>query len=323
MAHELLQHDTMFSVKKRPWHGLGTILDNPPTIQEAIKVAGLDWNVSLKPLFTSTDDGQIDQAVEAQATVSSKTNDILGIVGMNYTPLQNDEAFNFFQPFLDEGLATLETAGSLFNGQKVFITAKINLDNSVIVPGDEVEKFILLSNSHNGTTAVRIGFTPIRVVCNNTLTMAHENKKSKLIKVKHGKNVKTNIESLRDTMNLINQEFEATMDQYRYLASRQINSEDLKKYIKLVFTQEKEEKQSFNNDETKETKLVREITELFETGRGNYMNGVKGTVWASYNAVTEYLTHYRGRTLDHRFNSLWFADGQKLNKRALDLALSQ
>lgn len=337
MGHGIMNSDTMFSVGQKPWHGLGTVVEQAPNMEQALQLAGLDWPVKLQPLFigdpaTAWDHDQktvgiggkeeffkMGQKAPAYATINGKTGSLLGVVGERYTPLQNVDAFRFFDPFVQAGLATFETAGSLFDGQKIWVMCKIKCDNAQIVPGDEIEAYTLLSSSHDGTSAVRVGFTPQRVVCNNTLQMAHGNKASKLIKVKHGKNVVTNLDNLRDTMNLITSSFEATADQYRFLSGRQINQSDLKRYIKIVFSQEKVEDIDFNND--KDSRLDRDITELFEYGRGATMPGVRGTYWGAYNAVSEYLTHYRGRSAEQRVNSLWFADGNRLNQRALETAL--
>src|SRR6185295_11897446 len=127
--------------------------------------------------------------------------------------------------------AQIETAGSLRQGKRVWVLAKINRDPLVIKGNDVVEKYVLLSNSHDGTLAVRVGFTPIRVVCNNTLSMAINSEASKLIRIKHTKNVVSNLESVQEIMNLADQEFQATAEQYRMLTRKDINSKDLEKYI--------------------------------------------------------------------------------------------
>ena len=148
MAHSV---ESMFYVKETPWHGLGERLEEAPTISEAIEQSGLDWEVGLKNLVTVDGD-----SVTHKATYRKDTNNILGEVGPRYVPLQNKEAFDWFQPFIDNGEASLNTGGSLHSGEKVWVLAKLNRDNSQITKNDEVEKFILLSNSHNGTTALEL-----------------------------------------------------------------------------------------------------------------------------------------------------------------------
>ena len=147
MAHEVEQ---MMYVGAKPWHGLGRAFIVPPTLEESIVAAGLNWKVGLKDLQTI--DGQ--QKVPAKATFRKSDGRILGVVGEKYKPLQNSEAFEFFRPFIDSKEAAIETAGSLRDGQRVFVMAKINRDPLIIKGNDEVEKYVLLSNSHDGTLAV-------------------------------------------------------------------------------------------------------------------------------------------------------------------------
>ena len=153
--------EEMFSVKERPWHGLGHVIQTAPTIEEGIKLAGLDWTVDLKEVAV---DGKVVQGYKA--AMRSSDNSCLGIVTNQYKTLQNKDAFNFFEPFLDTEQASLETAGSLKNGKRVFILAKLNRDDMIIddKTNDRVEKYLLLSNAHDGTAAVKVGYTPIRVV---------------------------------------------------------------------------------------------------------------------------------------------------------------
>ena len=131
--------------------------------------AGLDWQVETEPLFRGN-----GQEVKAQASVRTSDNRVLGVVGPRWTPLQNKDAFKVFEPLVDSGDMTLHTAGSLRNGERVWVLCQLNLDNSEIVKGDEIAKFALLSNGHDGKLAVHLGFTPIRVVCANTEAMARD-----------------------------------------------------------------------------------------------------------------------------------------------------
>jgi phage/plasmid-like protein (TIGR03299 family) len=347
MSHEI---ENMLYVGATPWHSLGVKLDAPPTAAEAIKLAGLDWSVGLKSLATL--DGE---SVDHKATYRLSDGRILGVVGPAYHPIQNSEAFDWFNPFLESGEASIETAGSLRDGQRVWVLAKLNRAPSVIVPGDEVQKFILLANSHDGTFAGRVGFTPIRVVCANTLSMATEEGVSQLLRVRHTKGAKKALDKIREIMNLANASFEATAAQYRQLAAHQVEPGDLEKYVKLVFkpvqtAKEKAHEAAIANmgavdatgdntlaslladkpvadhspdaDEAKRersSRVLESITELFEAGRGNNLPGVAGSWWAAYNAVTEYTTHHRGRSEESRLQSM-FSDGAAINRRALSTA---
>lgn len=310
MSHKV---ETMMYVGQTPWHGLGVALEEAPTISEAITAAGLDWEVGLRDLFTS--DGE---KVPNRATVRETDGSVLGVVGPRYTPLQNTEALDWFQPFIDSGDATLHTAGSLDDGKKIWVLAQLNRDPSEIVPGDDVCKFILLSNSHDGTTAVRPGFTPIRVVCANTLCAAHQSTASKFIRVRHTRKITTNLEKVRDLMNAANAEFEATADQYRHLASKDFNQADVRKYVKTLLNVEN----VVDSDlPTKTKNIIEEVLGLIEGPKQSFP-GVSGTWWAAYNGYNEYLNYSRGRNNDNRMNSLWFGTGANDNRKALELALN-
>ena len=205
MAHEL---ETLAYFGGLPWHRLGTALEEGDLYDwpSASKKAGLDWEVELVPLVTADTQAQVThRAVRRRSDAR-----VLGVVGPRYATLQNKDAFGWFQPFLDAREAALHTAGSLRNGSRVWVLARLNRDPLVIAEGDEVEKFILLSHGHDGSLAVRCGFSPIRVVCANTLAMAHGSNASKLIRLKHTKDVLENLANVREIMDLANAEFEAT-----------------------------------------------------------------------------------------------------------------
>ena len=311
MAHEI---ETMAYLGQLPWHGLGTTLDETDRYdwQATSKKAGLDWDVELVPLVTA------DTQVKVTHKAVRRTSDskVLGVVGPRYAPLQNKDAFQWFQPFLDAREASLQTAGSLRGGSRVWVLAKLNRDPLVIAAGDEVEKFVLLSHGHDGSLAVRCGFTPVRVVCSNTLAMAHGSDASKLIRIKHTKDVLENLANVREVMNLANSEFESTAEQYRLLARKSINQSDLNKYVRRVLKIDDEEKHS-----TRLKNIAGEIARLADAGRGNDMPSIRGTYWSAYNGVSEYLTYNRGRSEDNRLNSLWFGESALTNRHALEVAL--
>ena len=295
-----------------PWHGLGKRLSENATTSEFVKESGLDWEVGLKDLFTEDGVG-----VPARATYRKTDGSILGVVGPRYTPLQNQDAFDWFQPFIDAGECSLHTAGSLHAGQKVWVLAQLNRDNSEIVPGDDVSKFILLSNSHDGTTAIRVGYTPIRVVCVNTLAMAHNNKNSQLIRVRHTRSSQRNLDAVRDIMDNINMQFEATAEQFRFLASKSFNQKDVRNYVKIML----DIKETDDKDiKTRSRNIMDEVLALVEGPKQSAAN-VRGTWWAAYNGFNEYLNYSRGRTEDNRLDSLWFGPSANDNTKALATAL--
>ncbi len=313
MAHQI---ETMFYTGDAPWHKLGTRLIEAPTTKQAIIAAGLDWQVNKKDIFLV--DGK--KVSTHQAMVRSTDEKVLGVVGKGFNPLQNVEAFQFFDKFLDQGMATLETAGAIKGGQRVWILAKINADPMQVAPGDLVEKYILLYHAHDGTLAVRAGLTPVRTVCCNTLQMALDHKDSQLIKLRHSAKVVENLQSVSEIINAANNSFEATLEQYKMLVRKDINQKDLEKYVKLIFVGEKHEEMKEEGSRAGQ-KALDNIIPLFEKGRGNDLPSIKGTMFAGYNAVVEYLQYFKGKNEENRFDSMMFGQSKTVNKKAFEIAL--
>jgi len=307
--------ESMMFAGALPWHGEGNKIadDMLYDTAEGIKTAGMDWEVGLKDLQTV--DGV---SVPNKACYRKSDNKILGVVGPRWTPVQNWHMFDWFQPMLDAKLAKLHTAGSLCGGTKVWVLAELAMDNLEIVKGDEVAPFVLLANSHDGSMAVRAGFTPIRVVCTNTLRMAVGDVASKLIRIRHSTKVVENLDAVREIMNLAKQSFEATAEQYRLLSRKAIHSGDLRKYVKIVLGIENVADSDLPK---KTTNIMEEIFAMVEGGRGQDNPLVKGTFWAAYNGVTEYLNYNKGRNVSNRLDSLWFGQAGTLSANALDTAM--
>lgn len=278
-------------------------------VEEVMKASGLDFVVAAEPCFLA--DGT--QVPKCNATRRMDTGHILGTVGDRYTILQNAEAFAWFQPFIENKVAYMENVGTLKGGAITFVQAKVVTDAVEIIKGDAVESYITLLNSHGGTTSVFTGFFPRRIFCNNQMPAL---KASHMLKVKHTKNVQVSMEKISEIMNVSSQEFIATTEQYRFLASKGVNKSDLEKYVKLVFNT-KEDK-DVEDVEMKEAKLER-IATLFENGRG--ASDLTHNYWGAFNAVNEYLNYDSGRTVDNRLQSLWIGQAAQTNQKALDVAV--
>ena len=157
--------ETMFSVRETPWHGLGRIIMDAPASREALELAGLDWQVESRNIYSGT--GAMIPGY--RANVRSTDDAVLGVVSDRYRIVQNEEAFQFTDDLLGEGV-TYETAGSLQGGKKVWMLAK--LPEKYIIAGDEVTPYLVFFNSHDGSSGVKVAMTPVRVVCQNTLNLA-------------------------------------------------------------------------------------------------------------------------------------------------------
>ena len=181
MTHGLTDKDTMFSVREMPWHGLGAVLeDHPRSIDEALEKSGLGWGVRTAPVLIErrpawTDDfgrqrpAELERAEHHKATLRSDTGELLGIVGRDYEPLDNREAFGFLDGLIGSQLH-FETAGSLWGGRRVWVLAR--LPEWVEVGGDQTGTYVYVANAHDGTMAVTAAVTPVRIVCANTLGYA-------------------------------------------------------------------------------------------------------------------------------------------------------
>ena len=192
----------MMYVGEEPWHGLGTRLDKEATAKEALEAAEMNWTVSKRPVFIKV--GKSTIRIPDKFAVTRDDNNIpLGVVGKTYQPLQNKDAFSFFDAVVGEKSAIYHTAGALGEGEKLWILAKMPGDVRIEGTDDVTKKYILLYNSHNGTTSVRMMITPIRVVCQNTLNMAMEHGENKAW-VRHSTNIGARVEDVREMLKLVN-----------------------------------------------------------------------------------------------------------------------
>lgn len=185
--------ESMFYVREKPWHGLGTQVTEAPTSRTALKAAGLDWNVIQQDVFNSY--GYKINGYKANIRESDMTN--LGIVSDRYKVVQNEDAFRFTDNLLEDGVV-YETAGSLQSGKKVWLLAR--MPEKYIINGDEIEPFFLLMNSHDGSSGIKACMTPIRVVCNNTLNLAISTAK-RIWTSKHTENIHGRLEEAHETFN--------------------------------------------------------------------------------------------------------------------------
>lgn len=186
--------ETMFSVRETPWHGLGRIIMDAPASREALELAGLDWQVESRNIYSGT--GAMIPSY--RANVRSTDDAVLGVVSDRYRIVQNEEAFQFTDDLLGEGV-TYETAGSLQGGKKVWMLAR--LPRKYLIAGDQVEPYLVIFNSHDGSSGVKVAMTPIRVVCQNTLNLALNTAKRSWT-ARHTENVLLRVQDARETLQL-------------------------------------------------------------------------------------------------------------------------
>lgn len=301
----------MFYSGDPPWHRLGIHLQNPATAQEAIEVAGLDFKVQLKPIKTV---GNRKQQIipNAFATVRQDTGAILGVVGSRYEPIQNKDAFAFFDPLVGSDEAIYHTAGVLGKGERIWILAKLP-SYIRIGKNDIVDKYLLLTNSHDGSAVVRAKLTPIRVVCNNTLSIALTGSEQE-VRIRHTLNAINKLEEAHKLLGLTNSLFEQLDAIFNRMALRKITDKQLVDYVKALVPSNPDAKYQTRNENIREA-----ILQLHESGQGAEMS--RGSLWGAYNAVTEYSDHVQhSKDVSRQLKNIWFGSGEKLKLKAFTQA---
>jgi phage/plasmid-like protein (TIGR03299 family) len=315
MAHELetVNGQTAFASLREPaWHGLGTVFDKEVTTAEMLKLAHLDnWNVRLEDVaipegFASD---RSFSFVTRTNPFNSEQNDVLGVVGERYVPLQNEDLFDFGDLMLDGG-GRWETAGSIKGGRQVFGSLALERETVLDPNGvsDKVNTYLLINTSHDGSVAIQASITPVRVVCANTLNLALGSLKGKKgikqsFKIRHTATASGKVQQAREALGLAN----AYMDEFDKLAQQMIETEITKaKFDELLAlaypAPEKDAKGSFKKYNDK-------IDQLQAIYVGDYNNTISGTAWGAFNAMTERLDWYRSGRGDSNESILASASG--------------
>lgn len=314
---------TMAYQGARPWHGLG--VEVPADVKSAamIKAAGLDWEVRLDRLMTD------DRVVTThKAVVRRDTKQVLGVVGNAYRPVQNRTAFDFLDTVVANGDVQYHTAGALGGGERVWVLAKLPGVMSP-VKGDAVEKFLLFSNSHDGGGALRVMFTPIRVVCQNTLNAAiGQFNKKEGVAIRHVGNMDSKIDAAAQALGLARKFYDAVEQSFAKMAGFKISYTQAQAVLDGIFPIKETDRQT-RESMVGNAGIQHKILDLSQKGRGSDLPGVKGTAWGLYNAITEYVDHERtttGKTPDqkaeNRLRSQWFGSGAALKSRAFDSVMA-
>lgn len=315
MSHNLNETNgkvSMMYIGETPWHRLGTKLDKPATAAEAIEAAGLEFTVERVPIKTETHDLPIDTHY---ATVRTDTKQVLGVVGSRYVPIQNRDAFVTFDALVGEGEAIYHTAGALGKGERIWILAK--LPDYIRVNGnDVVEKFLLLTNSHDGSGAVRIKLTPIRVVCENTLTYALSGTEEE-VRICHIAHAEERLKKAHEILGLTNKLYSELDQIFNRMSQKKLTGGMVVEYLGKVFPDNPQ-----SNGHGRMHEIRNKVFELVEAGKGAEM--AKGTLWGAYNAVTEFVDHVRQPKASDsvRLKSMWFGPGERVKRTAFRVALA-
>ena len=304
--------ETMFYTREKPWHGLGTLVAEAPESREALRIAGLNWKVLQEPVYTEND--ELIQGYKANVRDSDRK--ILGVVTDRYKVIQNEEAFAFTDALLGEGVR-YETAGSLQEGRRVWLLAR--LPREYIIAGERISPYMVFSNTHDGSGAVKTALTPIRVVCNNTLNLALCTAKRSWSMI-HTGDISGKIEEAKNTLFLADEYMSALGKEFENLRGIRLSEKQVMDYIEILLPVE----ENFTPQQK------RGIERLREDMRMRYFDApdlkdVGNNGYRFVNAVSDFATHSTPRRKTANYKENIFArtaDGNPLIDRAYQMVLA-
>jgi phage/plasmid-like protein (TIGR03299 family) len=313
MAHMV---ETMAYAGELPWHGLGVPVSNDLTPAQMQQKAGLDWSVEKVDAFVNIGGQQVKTG--QQALVRTSDNTILTNVGEGWNPVQNSEAFDFFTDFVMEGDMEMHTAGSLKNGQIVWALAKVK-ESFDVFGEDRVDSYMLFSNPHQYGKAIDVRFTPIRVVCNNTLTMSLNAQADRAVKIGHRTSFDADV--VKEKLGLATEKFAKYKEMAQFLGSKRFKVEDLIQYYNEVLpsTSRKEAEPLAVTAYDDLSRGAKMCYDALETQPGAEYGA--GTWWQAFNSVTYFTDHHQGRNAENRLHSQWFGGNQLRKVKAAEKAV--
>ena len=302
-----------------PWHGLGTKVSNDLTPQQMMQKAGVDWKVREVESFVEFDGKRM--ATGQKSLIRETDGKILTNVGKDWHPCQNETAFEFFNEYVLAGDMEMHTAGSLKGGQYVWALAKVK-ESFDLFGGDQVDSYMLFSNPHVYGKSIDVRFTPIRVVCNNTLTFALDSRSQRAVKVGH--RAQFNPDMVKEQLGIAHEKFAKYKEMAQFLGSKRFSVESLLNYYNEVFPltsgQDKQEQVTAESI----SRQAKNAFDVLETQPGAEF--AEGTWWQAFNSVTYVTDHLQGRNADNRLHSQWYGQNQlrkiKAAEKAVEYALA-
>ena len=306
MAHNIYfnentnQH-SFFTVQKKPWHGLGQIVQDYPTSSDALKFAGLDYEVAKEDIYITSKNNPDrlefrEKIATHSATIRKDTGEILGVVGKDYQIVQNIDAFKFFDAIVGGDGIQYETAGALGKGERIFITAKLP-DYITVGNDDLIEKYLFLTTSHDGFGSFTAAFTPVLIVCQNTLNAAIRGIKN-AVKIRHTSNAKERLEQAHTVLGITNKLSHQLNEIFNSWAKINISDPELKKLIQLAMVPNPEvlSNLQLGKDDELSTIFKNMCNNIYEYALSNptqQMTTTRGTLFGAYNCVTGYFQNVR------------------------------
>ena len=313
MAHLV---ETMAYSGETPWHGLGKSVPADLSPAQMLEAADLNWTVDKIPAFAEINGNQVYTGKDA--LVRSTDGRILDVVSQDWNPLQNEEAFEFFNDFVCSGNMEMHTAGSLKNGQIVWALAKVK-ESFDLFNGDQVDSFLLFTLPHKFGQSIDVRFTPVRVVCNNTLTLSLSSKQDNMVKVSHRKMFDG--DQVKQTLGIASEKLAKYKEMAEFLGSKKFKQETVIEYFNRIFPVN-----AYGRSKNEDTRVKKELSKsaelavqaLYEQPGAKF---AEGSWWQAFNAVTFMTDHIIGRSADTRLQSAWYGYNKGLKTRALETAV--
>ena len=301
--------ETMFYVRNVPWHGLGTRVMEAPASSEALKLAGLDWKVLQEPVYT--ENGELIRGYKANVRDTDRK--VLGVVTDRYKVVQNQDAFAFTDALLGQGVR-YETAGSLMGGKKVWLLA--HMPREYIISGERISPYLVFSNTHDGSGAVKVAVTPIRVVCSNTLNLALASAKRSWSMV-HTGDIKSKLGEAKKTLFLADAYMESLGKEFEVLQRQEMTEKKVREYISQLLPADENatDQQKKNMERLREDLTARYFDAPDLKGLGN-------NAYRFINAVSDFATHAEPLRKTANYKESLFArtiDGNPLIDRAYQM----
>jgi phage/plasmid-like protein (TIGR03299 family) len=308
MAHLV---ETMAYAGQVPWHGLGERVSNDLSPMQMMQKAKVDWSVTKENMYIL--DGI--SVPNKKALLRGGDNKVLDIVGDDWEPVQNEEAFNFFNEYCAAGDMEMHTAGSLMDGKIVWVLAKIK-ESFDVLPGDQVDNFLLFTNPHRYGQSLNVRMTPIRVVCNNTLQMSLSSKSKNEVSLNHRRTFDADL--VKQQLGIAHQKFDQYKEFAQFLANKKAKSADVIQFVNKVFPHSNTKGRDVKDYEDLSPSAKRAMDARQSQPGAEY---AEGTWWNALNAVTYLVDHELGRSDDTRITSAWYGYNAKRKLIAVNTAI--
>lgn len=328
MSHEIdlsTGVPAVFTSHQPAWHRLGKTIASAATSAQAIDLAGLNWSVCQWPVHAvNPSSGQASVTPHHRANVRMDTQAVLGIVSPTYQPFQNRDAFDFMDSLVGDKLAMFETAGAIKEGRKVWMLARIPKEYRA-GPEDLIKPYVLLVNSFDGSTSLRMLPTTIRVVCQNTLNLALKQQGGEGLAIQHKSNLDLRVRQARQKLGVIAARFDRFDEELHAMLQTPLTTRKVARYFEGLLP----DPTNLTDRQRRHRDLTMTHFQVNLENDRNTLAGIRGTAWAAYNAVSEWADHAREvrgvneqARLESRLDSIWFGSSHRIKQQAYRDALA-